>query len=123
MGRVVRFFRRAGVPVALLGAFLALAGCASDAELDTLLDQALNHHLLIISTDTKVVLHNYWIQGYRKCKSELKKKSIQGKIHTLISSTLWRPSAWPTRTRLQEELAHQPSPPEICQALRIISSK
>ncbi len=36
MGRVVRFFRRAGVPVALLGAFLALAGCASDAELDTL---------------------------------------------------------------------------------------
>ena len=39
MGRVVRFFRRAGVTAALLGAFLALAGCASDAELDTLKPQ------------------------------------------------------------------------------------
>ncbi|MBC8364407.1 MAG: cytochrome c oxidase subunit II [Actinobacteria bacterium] len=36
MDRIVRLFRRAGVPSVLLGALLALTGCASDAELDTL---------------------------------------------------------------------------------------
>ena len=41
----------------------------------------------------------------------------------LISSTVWRPSACVTSTRLFAVLAHQPSPPEMCHALRIMSSK
>jgi cytochrome c oxidase subunit 2 len=36
VGKVVKFFRRVGVPAAFLGALVALVGCASDAELDTL---------------------------------------------------------------------------------------
>mmetsp|Transcript_22786 Transcript_22786/g.47463 ORF Transcript_22786/g.47463 Transcript_22786/m.47463 type:complete len:258 (-) Transcript_22786:957-1730(-) len=70
-------------------------------------------------TSTPCFLRRLMISAFFSLSSVMRSRPRSSSI----STTLCLPEVSVMRTRLLAELAHQPSPPEMCQALRIMSSK